>query len=127
MAGMTNEARKLIAQALIGESIVPFGPDSYIGVGDGATAFAADQTDLQGTNKFRKQVFEGFPERNTGGSLLTYAAMFGTADANFVWNEWGVFNAGVAGAMLCRKVENLGTKTSAMAWALTVEIQLNVV
>ena len=124
--GMTNTARDLAAAALVGEAITAFNAaNSYIGVGDSSTAFAASQTDLQAaTNKLRKAMEASYPTRAT--NVLTFRSLFGTSEANFAWNEWGVFNAAAAGAMLNRKVEALGTKTSAQSWQLTVTLTLGV-
>lgn len=121
---LTNAARDLIAQALIGGAITSFNnANARIGVGDSSTAFAAAQTDLQaGANKFRRVMEATYP--TIAGNVLTFRSLFGTAEANFAWNEWGVFNAASAGAMLNRKVESLGTKTSAQSWQLTATITL---
>ena len=122
---MTTVGRDYIAQALVGEAFTAFNnANARIGVGDSSTAFAAGQTDLQATaNKLRKAVDATYPQRAT--NVLTFRATFGTAEANFAWNEWGVFNAAAAGQMLNRKVEALGTKTSAQTWQLTVDLTLN--
>jgi hypothetical protein len=71
----------------------------------------------------------GYPQRT--GSAITFRSTFGTADANQAWAEWGVFNGSGAGGagptgvvMLNRKVEALGTKTSAEVWQLTVTVTL---
>lgn len=95
--------------------------NTYIGVGDSATAFAAGQTDLQAsTNKFRKIMDATYPQ--VAANVSTYRATFGTSEANFAWQEWGVFNASSGGTMLSRKVESLGTKTSAQQWVFTVTL-----
>lgn len=95
--------------------------NSYIGVGDSATAFVASQTDLvAGANKFRKAMDATFP--TIAGNVLTFKSTFATGDANFAWQEWGVFNAAAAGTMLNRKVESLGTKPSNQTWAFTVTL-----
>lgn len=128
---ITNAGVLLIAADLIGEAITDYSnANAYLGVGDNAptpTAFAATQTDLIGTQKLKKAMSSGYPTRSGAG--LTFRALFGTADANFAWNEWGVFNGsgtGTAGptgvVMLNRKVESLGTKTSSEAWQLTVTV-----
>lgn len=45
---MTNAYRDFIAQATIGEAVTAFdNTNARIGAGDGSTAFAAAQTDLQ--------------------------------------------------------------------------------
>ena len=119
---LTNAGRDLIAAMLLGEATTDFtNADTYIGVGDSSTAFAAAQTDLQAaTNKFRQGMVAANPSRVD--NVITLNALFATGDANFAWAEWGIFNAAAAGTMLQRKVEALGTKTSAQSWALTLTI-----
>ena len=102
-----------------------------IGVGDSSTAAAATQTDLQAaTNKTRKAMDATYPTHTdattSGAATITFKSTFATGDANFAWAEWGVFNSATAatGRMLNRKVESLGTKTSAASWAFTVTITL---
>jgi len=98
--------------------------NSYLGVGDSTTAAAVGQTDLQAaTNKLRKAMDAGYPQVSAG--TVTWRATFGTSDANWAWQEWGVFNAAAAGTMLNRKVTSLGTKTSAATWQLTVTVTIS--
>lgn len=95
--------------------------NSYIGVGDGVTAFAATQTDLvAAANKLRKAMDATYPTTTT--NVLVFRSTFATSDANWAWNEWGVFNASTAGVMLSRKVESLGTKPSNQSWQFTVTL-----
>ena len=119
---LTNAARDLIAQALIGEAFTSFAnANARIGVGDSSAAFGASQTDLQAsTNKLRKAMEAASPTR--AGNALTFRSIFGTSEGNFAWNEWGVFNAASAGTMLNRIVASLGTKTSAQSWQFTVTV-----
>lgn len=119
---LTNAARDLIAQALIGEAFTSFAnANARIGVGDSSAAFAASQTDLQAsTNKLRKAMEAAYPTRV--GSALTFRSIFGTSEGNFAWGEWGVFNAASGGTMLNRLVASLGTKTSAQSWQFTVTV-----
>ncbi len=123
--GMTNAYRDHLAGASIGEAVTPFtNANAYLGVGDSSTAVAATQTDLQAaTNKLRKAMDATYPSR--AANVMTFRATFGTSEANFAWNEWGVFNAAAAGTMMNRKVESLGTKTSAQSWQITVQLTLN--
>jgi len=58
-------------------------------------------------------------------NVLTFKSSFGSGDANFAWNEWGIFNDASAGTMLNRKVESLGTKSSG-TWVLTVELTVSI-
>lgn len=123
---LTTAARDLIAQALAGESFTAYNnASSHIGVGNGANAFLADDTDLKGTSKLRKPMEATYPQRV--GPALSFRSLFGIGDANFNWEEWGVFNAATAGEMLNRKVESLGSKTSVQSWQLTVTVTLEVV
>lgn len=117
---ITDAGRNHLVQAGIGAGVTAFNnANSYIGVGDSTTAFAAGQTDLQAaTNKTRKAMDSTYP--SGASNVITFRSTFGTSDANYAWQEWGVFNASSAGTMLNRKVESLGTKTSAQTWQFTV-------
>lgn len=57
-------------------------------------------------------------------NVITFRSTFATTDANWAWQEWGVFNNATngSGTMLVRKVESLGTKTSAQTWQFTVTL-----
>ena len=121
----TNAYRDYLAAGTTSGTMTAFNnANSYIGVGDGSTAFAATQTDLVGTNKLRKGMDATYP--TTAANVLTFRSTFGTAEANFAWNEWGVFNAASAGTMLSRKVESLGTKTSSQSWQITSTITIGI-
>lgn len=121
---LTNAGRNLIATALQGGVFTPFDSgNAYLGVGDGNTAFGAAQTDLQGTNKKRNAMQATYPLLAT--NVITYRALYSTSEANFAWEEWGVFNAAAAGTMLNRKVESLGTKANTQSWQFTVDITVN--
>jgi hypothetical protein len=106
--------------------------NAAIGVGDSNTAAADTQTNLSAaTNKLRKAMDATYPlhtdSTGTAGSKsITLRSTFGTSDANWVWNEWGVFNSATdgTGRMLNRKVESLGTKTSSATWVLTITLSL---
>ena len=116
--GLPTAGRDLIAKALIGDAYTTYAnANAYLGVGDSSTAFGAAQTDLQAsTNKLRKAMDSTYPQRAT--NVLTFKSTFATGEANWAWNEIGVFNAAAAGDMLCRVVQSLGTKSSG-SWALT--------
>jgi hypothetical protein len=104
--------------------------NAYIGVGDSTTAEAATQTDLQAaTNKVRQVMDATYPTHTdattSGAATITFKATFGTAAANFAWQEWAIFNGSSGGRGLNRKVASLGTKTSAASWAFTVTVTLS--
>ena len=122
---LTNAYRDFVAGLTTGTGTAFNNANSYIGVGDSTTAFAATQTDLQAaTNKLRKAMDATYPQ--VAANVLTFRSTFATTDANWAWQEWGVFNASSAGTMMNRKVESLGTKTSAQTWQITVTITLAV-
>lgn len=118
--------------ATAGQTLTYFNnANAAIGWGDSNTAAAATQTDLQAaTNKVRKGMDATYPQHTDGttsaAAIITFRATAGTADANWAWAEWGIFNSPTAatGRMLSRKVEALGTKTSASSWQHTVTVTL---
>lgn len=117
---ITDAGRNHLVQAGVGGGVTAFNnANSYIGVGDSTTAFSAAQTDLvASTNKTRKAQDATYPQGST--NVITFRSTFGTSDANYAWQEWGVFNATSGGTMLNRKVESLGTKTNTQTWQFTV-------
>ncbi len=121
---LTNAGAILAAQCLMNDSATFLNSsNAHLGVGDTNTAFSAAHTDLQASsNKLRKGMEASYPTRSSGA--LTLRSLFGTSEANFAWNEWASFNASVGGTMFTRKVESLGTKTSAQSWQLTATITL---
>lgn len=117
--GMSNAARDLVVAALVSGTISPAfnNANASIGVGDSATAYANTQTDLQAaTNKYRKGMDATYPTVAT--NVLTFRATFTTGEANYAWNEWGVFNttSQSGGTILNRKQEALGTKPGTQSW-----------
>lgn len=113
-----------------GTSVTAFdSANAYLGVGDSNTAASAEDTDLKATtNKLRKGMDATYPQHTdgtvAGSASIVFRATFGTEDANFGWEEWGLFNAESGGRMLNRKVESLGTKTASASWVLTVTLTL---
>ena len=119
---ITDAGRNAMVQATVGAGGTAFNnANAYIGVGDSTTAFNASQTDLvAASNKTRKAQDATYPQGSS--NVLTFRSTFATGDANYAWQEWGVFNASSGGTMLNRKVESLGTKTSAQTWQFTVTL-----
>lgn len=121
---LTNAGRDFMAGATIGAEATLFdNANAHIAVGNGTTAFAATQTDLQGTSKFRKAMDAGYPTRS--GNVLTFKSTYAGAEANFAWEEWGVTNAATGGTLLNRVVEYNGTKQSGQTWIFEVGLTIN--
>lgn len=119
---LVNTGLQLMGDLLIGAGgTVYSNANAYLGVGDSSTAESASQTDLQAaTNKLRKAMSASYPARS--GQTITWRAAFGSAEANYSWNEFAVFNASTAGTMLNRKVSSQGTKASGQTWTLDLAI-----
>lgn len=110
-----------------------FNATAAIGVGNSTAAAANTQTALQGGSKTTKALTGGYPTHTTGSTAATvvdivYKSTFGTADANFTWNEWGLFNKTTATAnarMLNRKVQAaMLTKSTAATATMTITLSL---
>ncbi len=98
--------------------------NARLGVGDSATAAAATQTDLQAvTNKTYKAMEATYPSRSA--QTVTWRSVFGSADANYAWEEFVVDNGATAAKTLNRKVSAQGTKASGQTWTLDLTITLS--
>lgn len=117
---LTTSGAAFLAQAAVGQGTPFNNANARLGVGDGSTAFAVEQTDLQGSNKFRKEMDVGYPI--VDAPVVTFKSTFAQNEANFAWNEWGVFNAATDGVMLNRVVETNGTKQDNQTWILEVSV-----
>lgn len=119
---LVDAGRNHMVQATVGAAVTPFNnANTYLGVGDSATAHAAGQTDLvAASNKLRKAMDATYP--SGASNVITFRSTFGTGDANWAWNEWGTFNGSTGGTMLNRKVESLGTKTNTQTWQFTTTL-----
>ncbi len=120
---ITNAGAILAASAIVGDGGITVlnNANAYLGVGDSTTAFSAAHTDLQAaSNKLRVGMDATYPQRSS--NVLTLRSTFTTGQANYAWDEWGIFNASSGSTMFSRKVEALGTKTSAQSWVLTATV-----
>jgi hypothetical protein len=98
-------------------------------VGDGngtvPTAAATDTTLAATTNRYNQACDTSYP--SVAAAVLTAQSTFPTGQGNYVWNEWGMDNGGSSGSgaasgLFNHRGVNLGTKTSASAWALQITI-----
>ena len=115
-------------KGLTGGSLTVFSnANAYIGVGDGngsVPTVNASDTDLTATtNKLRVAMDSTFPTLSTNTAV--FQSTYGTSQANFAWNEWGVFNASSSGDMLNHKGQALGTKVNTASWQLKVTLSLS--
>ena len=118
---LTTSGVEYLAQAVTGAGTPFNNQNARLGVGNGSAAFVDSQTDLQGFNKLRKEMDEGYPK--VDGAVVTYKATFGPSEANFAWLEWGIFNAASGGTMLNRVVQSNGTKQDNQTWVLEVAVE----
>lgn len=105
-----------------------------IGAGNSATAETVGQTDLQAaagsTNRWFQIMAATYPQQANG--VLTYQSVFGTADGNFAWAEFGIDVAAptvtsgntVNALLFNRKVSSQGTKASGQTWTATATITI---
>ena len=122
---LLNEGITVALQLMGGIAATAFSnANAYLGVGDSATAEAAVQTGLQAaTNLVYAPMVATYPQ--VSGQTITWKASFGSAAANFAWNEFTVANGNSnAAANLNRKVSAQGTKTSGQTWVLSLDITL---
>lgn len=121
---LTTAGINYVSQAVTGLG-TPFNANNArIGVGNGSGAFTVSQTDLQGGSRFRKVMDDGYPQ--VAPPVITFKSTFEPTEANFAWNEWGIFNAATGGVMLNRVVESNGTKMSGQTWIMEVAITFSI-
>lgn len=122
---LLNEGIQLLLDLLIGAGGTAYNnANSYIGVGDTNTAESASQTGLQApTNKLYKAMESSYPSR--ASQTVTWRAVFGSAEANYAWNEFTVANGSSdAATNLNRKTSVQGTKASGQVWTVDVSITI---
>lgn len=96
--------------------------NAQLGVGSTATAEAATDTDLLDVSAVWKGMETSYP--SLSGQTITFRSVFGTAEANFAWNEFSVRNGATADKNMNRKTSSQGTKASGQTWTLDLEITL---
>ena len=93
---------------------------SHMGLGSGATAASADDTDLGSLLGSREALDSSTASSNT----IVYEASFEAGDATGGIVEAGIFNASTAGDMLCRTVFSVINKaaddTLSVTWTITL-------
>jgi hypothetical protein len=120
-----NEGLQGVIKLIAGLASPPTAWDNSnarLGVGDSNAAEAATQTGLQAaTNKTYKAMDATYPQRTN--QMCDWRATFGSADANYAWEEYTVVNAADdTGVNLNRKISSKGTKVSGETWTLSLQI-----
>jgi hypothetical protein len=96
---------------------------AQVGIGDSSTAANAGQTDLQAaTNKTYKAQDASFPSVPSAGAIQ-FKSTFGSADANYAWNEFVVRHS-TSAICIDRGVSAMGTKASGTTWVATVTLTI---
>lgn len=102
--------------------------NARIGVGDSTTAAVATQTGLQATtNVAYAGMAASFPTVGASQQAV-FQSVFGSAVANYAWNEFVVDNGFVITSgiiSLDRLVSAQGTKASGQTWTVTMTITLS--
>ena len=120
---LLNEGIAALQNLLIGDAETNYGnANAYIGVGDSTTAEDPAQIGLMAaTNKAWKAMEATYPQ--ISAQKTTWRAVFGSADANYAWQEFTVVNATTdTGDNLNRKVSDQGTKAAGQTWTVDLEI-----
>jgi len=125
---LPNAGIEILVDTILGNSVDVFDyNNAMIGVGNSSLVFSVGQTNLQGLQVFRAPMLEGYPKKDPLDSkAIIFKAKFNSDDANFSWNEWGIFNSGpdtVGGTMLVRVIESIGTKNSGASWIFTAHVK----
>jgi len=94
-----------------------FGAMSHMAVGDDGTTPVLGDTTL-GSELGRVAL----TSTTVTGSVVEYVATFGAGTATGAIEEAGIFNAGVAGTMLCRTTFAVVNKGAADAMSITWEV-----
>ena len=98
--------------------------NAYLGVGDSNTAEDPTQTGLQAAvNKTYKAMETGYPLEV--GQTVVFQSVFGSADANYSWQEFSLGNADAgAGVNFNRKISDQGTKVAGQTFTLNLTLAL---
>lgn len=100
-----------------------------VGAGNGVTAEAIGNTDLAASAGSANRWFQTCTV-TIPSNVLTFVAVFASADGNFAWNEWGI-DIGTAtvtssntvnAVLLNRKVVSNGTKVAGQVWTATATV-----
>lgn len=124
---LTRIGRNLICSMLIGQATKDYNSTGAVMVvGNGNGAHSATSTYMTGASKALQVMDATYPQvaalsaTSTDGTL-TFRSTFASSEANFAWEEWGIYNSTSCadGSLLNRAVATIGTKTCAQSWQMT--------
>ena len=132
----TAGLNRLTSLAIAGGGQALTNTSARIGVGDGAGTAAVGDTDLSASSGSTHRWFQAmaatYPQQSNG--VITLQAVFGTADGNFAWNEFGVdigtptvSSGNTVNAVLFNHKTSIaqGTKASGQTWTATATITIS--
>lgn len=121
---LLNEGITELLKLLVGDTADAYSnANARLGVGNSSTAASASDTGLLGGSTAFKAMEATFPQ--VSAQTVTFKSVFGSADANFDWEEFTVDNGSTPNDNLNRKVESKGTKSSGETWTLTLTITIS--
>lgn len=120
---VVDTGKALILDRLFGLGAPP-GPVNSVGVGTEAIASVVGQTRLNPSTG--GTVLIKAADTGTSRSVLavSIAATFGTGEANFTWNEGGLFNGTVNGTSLMFNRVIIGPFTKTASYAIVYQAQI---
>jgi hypothetical protein len=123
---------RLVTLANAGTGNLISSTTARVGAGDGAGTAAIGDTDLSASAGSTHRWFQTCTV--TTPNVLTFAAVFATADGNFAWNEFGidigtatVTSGNTVNAVLLNHKTSIaqGTKASGQTWSATATITIS--
>jgi hypothetical protein len=122
---LTNAFRDYVASIVTGDVVNKYDTtNGYLSVGDSATAFANTQTDLQAASNKLRSLCTSISDNGAG--VITAVTTYTGGQANYAWQEFGLFNNSTGGTMMQRVVSAQGTKTAGQSWQLTETVTISV-
>lgn len=127
---LLRTGRNRIAQLIVGSNTCHWGTSAAcIWVGASSVAFDAASTwPIGGTSTAicAATMESGYPTTGAATNIFEHRCVFGTAYANFAWDNWWINSAtATSGTPLnWATTQALGTKTSAQSWQITTSISI---
>lgn len=121
--GLANAGLSWFINRLHGGGLPYNTTNTWVGIGNGTTAFTSTQIDLVGPTTFWKN-----PSSVTiSGNVITVKVTFTGSEANFAWQEWGTAYrvGGATNSLMNRVKKDNGVKASGQVWEMTITLTLN--